>query len=101
MVDVDYLLYASAESHTHLGMQSVAPPQSPARALPPTLDSTDWSDYTGIDEVPPSAFSYARQRIAQAVAVGLLTEPLPSACPPSHQSTNHLLISLQIGNCMG
>lgn len=28
----------------------------PARG-PPTLDSTEWSDYTGIDKVPPSAFS--------------------------------------------
>ena len=42
-----------------VGLQTKARAQSPARAPPPTLDSTDWSDHTGIDELPPIWSSHA------------------------------------------
>jgi len=38
----------------HLGLQSQAPSQSPARAPPPIPDSADWSGQAGVDPIPSS-----------------------------------------------
>ena len=38
----------------HLGLQTKAPAQSPARAPPLIPDSVDWSDQAGVDPIPSS-----------------------------------------------